>query len=268
MISGLEKKLEQAVDTLRKNRPVLVAYSGGVDSSVLLALAHRNLGGEVVGVIADSPSLPRSALSAALLQAASIGVRVETLNTRELEDPDYASNPLNRCYFCKAELFRRMEEMAQERGFQGLAYGENADDPPGQRPGSQAAKEFRVMAPLREAGLGKKAIREIARSWGLSSADLPAMPCLSSRIPHGTPVTPEALQLVEKGEDILRQEGFSVFRVRYRPSATGEVSAWVQFGPEDLLRAGKMREKIFQGMQKAGFSHAEIDPDGYRGMLL
>ncbi len=204
-------KLTQLEVLLRAHAPLLVAYSGGVDSTCLLAVAHRVLGDAVLGVIADSASLPRRALNEALSVAGSIGVRVKIIATKELEDERYTSNPWNRCYFCKAELFGRMISLARECGFSAIAYGENADDPAHLRPGSRAAAEFAVLAPLREAGLSKAEVRELSRLYGLPTADAPAQPCLSSRIPHGTAVTREVLRLVEQGEEVVRSSGISGF---------------------------------------------------------
>ena len=166
----------------------------------------------------------------ALAVARSLGARVEVIATQEFENEQYASNPPNRCYYCKAELFAKMNALARERGFSAIAYGENADDPAHLRPGSKAAAEFAVVAPLKEAGLTKAEVRELSRFYGLPTADAPAQPCLSSRIPHGTTVTREALGLIERGEETVRSLGFRVFRVRYlAPSG-----ARVQIAPEEM----------------------------------
>ena len=248
---------------LRKS-PLLIAYSGGVDSTLLLAMAHATLGSEATGVIADSPSLPRSSLEEALLVARDIGVAVEVVATTELEDPRYAENPPNRCYFCKAELFTRMEAMAGERGFAALAYGENADDPAHLRPGSLAASEFAILAPLKEAGLTKADVRALSRRMGLPTAEAPAQPCLSSRIPHGTRVTREALDFVERGEEIVRAFGFRIFRVRYLPGNQSPVSspgAMLQVAPGEYGRLEGAREALVQALLGSGFGHVEIDPE-------
>jgi len=212
-----------------------------------------------LGVIADSPSLPRKALGSALDLASTLGVRVEVIATREFENDSYLSNPLNRCYFCKAELFARMNALAAERGFAAIAYGENADDPAHLRPGSQAAAEFAVLAPLKEAGLTKSDIRRLSRDYGLPTADVPAQPCLSSRIPHGTPVTREALALVERGEEAVRSLGFRVFRVRYLAPA----GARVQVAPDEMSALAGVRDRLFDILKQAGFGFVEIDPRGY-----
>jgi len=256
----MREKVAILESILRSHAPIAVAYSGGVDSACLLAIAHRTLGDRMLGVIADSPSLPRQALADALALARDLGAPVEVVQTEELEDPRYAENPMNRCYFCKAELFQRMDALARDRRFAAIAYGENADDPAHLRPGSQAAREFSVIAPLKQAGLTKADVRALSRELGLPTADAPAQPCLSSRIPHGTPVTREALALVERGEAFVRSLGFRVFRVRYvdgeRPGAR------VQIAPAEMSRLPD--SDVVSGLLAAGFAEVEIDPDGYR----
>ena len=247
---------------LRSHAPLLVAYSGGVDSTCLLAAAHRILGRQARGIIADSPSLPRTALTEALAVAQGFGAEVEVVKTAEFEDKRYLSNPVNRCYFCKAELFTRMDQLARERGFAAIAYGENADDPAHLRPGSQAAREFSVIAPLRAAGLTKVDVRALSRAWKLPTAEAPAQPCLSSRIPHGTPVSREALHLVEQGEEWVRAQGFRVFRVRYL--AGPPVGAKVQIAPQEMAALPHCQESLTEGLLRLGFQTVEIDPAGYQ----
>ena len=242
---------------------MVVAYSGGVDSTCLLALAHRALGDRVLGVIADSPSLPRRALDVALDVARGIGARVEVVATGEFENEAYLANPPNRCYFCKSELFSRLEILARERGMASIAYGENADDPADLRPGSRAAAEFFVLAPLKLAGLTKAEVREVSRELGLPTHDAPAQPCLSSRIPHGTRVTSDALSLVERGEEFLHSEGFRVFRVRY--VAGPPVRARVQIAPAEMPSLAGREDEVAAGIIRAGFECVEFDRAGYRG---
>ena len=259
----LTAKLDALTASLRAHAPLLIAYSGGVDSTCLLALAHRTLGERMLGVIADSASLPRQALADALSLARDIGAPVEVIRTGELENPNYASNPLNRCYFCKADLFANMDKLARERQFAAIAYGENADDPPQDRPGSQAAREFAVLAPLRAAGLTKADVRALSRTLGLPTADAPAQPCLSSRIPHGTPVTREALAMVEAGEAHVRSLGFRVLRVRHLVEPDGGLRARVQIAPEEMGRLDAVRSDIEAGLLALGYGAVEIDPQGY-----
>ena len=257
-------KLRQLHAQLRAHAPLVIAYSGGVDSVYLLAEAHRVLGSQVLGVIADSASLPRQSLAEALAVAEKIGAQVEVVRTDELANPDYASNPLNRCYYCKAELFTKLDALAIERGFRAIAYGENADDARQVRPGRQAAAQFSVLAPLKDAGLSKAEIRELSRELGLPTADAPAQPCLSSRIPHGTPVTVDALAMVERGEAAVRALGFRVFRVRHIVDGDGPPRARVQIAPEEMSRLPEVAGQLERDVSAAGYSAVEIDPAGYR----
>ena len=259
----LEEKVSRLTIILQDASPLLVAYSGGVDSTCLLAMAHRILGSQMLGVIADSPSLPRAALKEALEVANKMGASVEIIKTSEFDNEEYLKNPPNRCYFCKAELFEKMEKIARERGFTRIAYGENADDPADLRPGSRAAAEFRVLAPLKAAGLTKADVRTLSRELGLPTYDAPAQPCLSSRIPHGTRVTQDALMVVERAEAAMRGLGFKVFRVRFLDESPP--AARVQIAPLEL--AGADQEAIRSCLEKTGFSRIEIDPQGYSGSV-
>ena len=263
-IDVIRKKQQALRATLTAQRRLLVAYSGGVDSAYLLAEATSVLGRFAVGVIADSPSLPRKALSTALEVAAGFGAEVRVMHTEELENPEYTSNPLNRCYFCKHELFKRLERLARVESFQAIAYGENADDALEFRAGAKAATEFHVISPLRAAGLTKLEIRQLSRERGLPTADEPAQPCLSSRIPHGTPVTREALRMIEMGEEVLRSRGFKVLRVRYMAGASGIIDAKVQVDPKELERLYSHSPELESEFNKIGFTAMTIDPDGYR----
>jgi len=258
----VDEKLAALRSILEAHAPLLVAYSGGVDSACLLAFATQTLGERVQGVIADSASLPRAALREAIENAAEFGSTVEVIRTEEFDNPAYVANPVNRCYFCKAELFTQMEALARDRGCLAIAYGENADDPAHLRPGSQAAAEFSVIAPLKAAGLRKADVRELARHLGLKNADAPAQPCLSSRIPHGVPVTPDALALVEAGEAAIRALGFRVFRVRYLPGPPP--AARLQVAPDEFGQLDVQRAAIGVALRTAGFSDFEIDEAGYR----
>ncbi|GAB4164900.1 MAG: ATP-dependent sacrificial sulfur transferase LarE [Terrimicrobiaceae bacterium] len=270
MVAAEACDLALPVGTIRRiledSSPLAIAYSGGVDSSLLLALAGHWLGEHCLGVIADSPSLPRESLEKALGQATRFGATVEVIRTGEFDDPRYASNPVNRCYFCKAELFSRMDAMARERGFRAIAYGENAEDPPADRPGSVAAGEFSVLAPLRLAGMRKADIRRLAAELGLPTASAPAQPCLSSRIPHGVPVTREAVGLIERAEAALRAMGFRILRVRWQPG--DQAAALVQVAPDELGMLQKKRDKVVSAVLGAGFASVELDPVGYRGAGL
>lgn len=242
-----------------------VAYSGGVDSAYLLYAAHEVLGAKCHGILADSPSLPRHELAAARELAAQRGWPLQIITTTELDDPHYAANPLNRCYYCKHELFDQLTQYAFAHDITHLAYGENADDAHQVRPGQKAAQEFAVLAPLREAGLTKADIRTLSQKAGLPTATKAAQPCLSSRLQHGIAVTRETLAQVEAGEAILRAKGFHIFRVRHLGDR-----ARVQVAPEELprLQASALQQEIAQKLSALGFAEVEFDPEGYRGASL
>jgi uncharacterized protein len=261
----LTVKKQRLHEIIRAWPSALVAYSGGVDSAFLLWIAHQILGSKVTGILGDSPSLPRSEHSAALAFARKHGLPFEVLKTLELDDPSYAANPPNRCYFCRSELFQRMEELAQLRGVAVLAYGENFDDSREVRPGRAAAGEFSVAAPLRDAGLTKAEVRALAREAGLEVAEKPAAPCLSSRLAPGLAVTPSRLASIEKAEEAVRRHGFRIVRVRH----LGE-KALVQVSPEETsrLQDTKLQAKLVPELAAAGFTQIEFDPVGYQGAGL
>ncbi len=248
---------------LLAHAPLLIAYSGGVDSAFLLAVAAETVGEQCLGVIADSPSLPRQALRDALDLAENIGARVEVIATGEMENPNYASNPINRCYFCKAELFARLDAVASARGFRAIAYGENADDAQQVRPGRKAAVEFAVLAPLKDVGLTKQEIRKLSRTMNLPTADAPSQPCLSSRIPYGTPVTAAALGMIERAEATMRDFGFHVFRVRHHVQG-GCPTARVEILPEEMPKLNGSAERLCARLRRIGYVQVAIDPRGYR----
>jgi pyridinium-3,5-biscarboxylic acid mononucleotide sulfurtransferase len=258
------EKVQTLRQLLSRNAPLLIAYSGGVDSTFLLAEATRTLGNRAAGIIADSPSLPRSSLASAMATAKSFGATVEVIATTELDDPRYSSNPVNRCYFCKLELFTRMAQVAAQRGFAALAYGENADDVFQLRPGAAAAREFRVLAPLRIAGLTKAEIRLLSRHHSLPTADSPAQPCLSSRIPYGTFVTSDALAMIERAEDYVRSHGFEVFRVRYLVRSGDQPVAKLQIAPDEMKKLPSLEREIREAFKTIGFRDLMVDPAGYK----
>lgn len=266
-MSSAEAKQEALQGLLRTSSPLVIAYSGGVDSSFLLASAVRTLGSGCLGVIADSPSLPRQSLADALELAREIGANVEVVGTEEMQDSNYTNNPINRCYFCKVELFKKLDILARERGFHAIAYGENADDAHQVRPGRGAATEFQILAPLKEVGLTKREIRELSRAMALPTADAPAQPCLSSRIPHGTPVTAAVLSMIEEAEAIVRSFGFRVFRVRHHVEAA-QSKARLEIAPNEMPGLEKIKGALCEALRGLGYDEVFIEPRGYRSPVL
>lgn len=242
---------------------MLIAYSGGVDSAYLAWEARQSLGRDnVLALIADSASLPRRHLREALSFARAHDIACESIATRELEDPRYRQNQPDRCFFCKDELFRRMEqELAARPNFRLLSYGLNADDPADFRPGHAAARQHGVRAPLAEAGLRKQEIRDLARHAGLQIWDRPAAACLSSRVAYGLEVTPAVLERIELGEEALAELGFRQFRVRYH----GQIVR-IEIAPEELRRAlnPRMAGQLVAIFKRLGFAFITLDLEGYR----
>jgi pyridinium-3,5-biscarboxylic acid mononucleotide sulfurtransferase len=254
------KRLQLETDLLGMGR-LLIAYSGGVDSAYLAWVAHQVLGENMLAVIADSASLARTHLADAIAFANEQGIPVEVISTSELNRPEYARNDGARCFHCKDELFTVMEQLRSERGFDTIAYGVNVDDQGDFRPGQQAAREHHVSAPLLNAGLTKQEIRDLAREAGLRIWDKPASACLSSRIEYGRPVTREALDVVERGEDAIRALGFRQFRVRHH----GDIVR-IEIAQNELYRAlDPAMATTFTGIFKGlGFKFVTLDLEGFR----
>lgn len=243
----------------------MVAYSGGVDSAYLAAVAHRVLGERMLAVLADSPSLARRDLEQARAFAAEQGIPLRIVQTGELEKPEYQRNDANRCFHCKTELFTAMEALRPTLGFAHIAYGMNADDTRDYRPGQRAASEHAVLAPLADAGLTKIEIRTLAKDAGYTLWDRPAAPCLSSRVEYGREVTREVLEQVERAEESLRALGFREFRVRHH----GEL-ARVEIARGELERALTltMLDAITAGLRGAGYQYVTLDTAGFRSGSL
>lgn len=259
--TDLESKSAQLRAELGKLSRLLVAYSGGVDSAYLAWAAHQALGENMLAIIADSPSLARTQLADAVAFANEQSIPLEVVATAELDRPEYVRNDAQRCFFCKDELFTLMEDLRATRGFDAIAYGVNLDDQGDFRPGQKAAVAHHIVAPLLDSGLTKSDIRSLARNVGLRIWDKPASACLSSRIEYGRPVTREALAVVEKGEDALRELGFRQFRVRHH----GDIVR-IEVARDELDRAldptmAAEFTRIFKGL---GFKFVTLDLEGFR----
>jgi len=266
-LPGLDwrERLERLKALIAPLGEVVVAYSGGVDSSLMLRVAHEMLGERAHGVIGRSDSYAARELALALEQASAFGARVEVVATGELSDAKFRANSLERCYHCKSELYRRLDEVAARTGATAVLDGTIADDLADFRPGRRAAAERRVRSPLAELGFAKPDVRAAAAHYGLSSRDKPASPCLASRIPYGTEITPEALRMVEQAEDLVRSLGFHELRVRHH----GEV-ARVELPLADLPRAFApgVREALAEGLSSIGFRFVTVDLAGLRSGSL
>ena len=260
-MSSLASKVAALENRLRSLGRVMIAYSGGVDSAFLAWKAHQILGNDMLAVIADSPSLARAQLADAVAFAQEQGIPLKIAVTGEFDNPDYVRNDGARCFFCKDELFTVVERIANERGFQTLAYGVNLDDQGDFRPGQRAARQHNIAVPLLDAELTKQDIRDLARAAGLRIWDKPASACLSSRIEYGRPVTREALSAVEQGEDALRNLGFRQFRVRHH----GQIVR-IEIAKDELPRAfsPEMAAEFTRIFKSLGFTYVTLDLEGFR----
>jgi uncharacterized protein len=261
----LRRKEERLQQVLGEAKRLLVAFSGGVDSSYLALAAHRILGADALAVTAVSPSYPLSHRAMAEQVVAEFGIPHRFIETREIANPDYRANRPDRCYHCKTELFQVMGALREELGFAAVAYGVNTDDSGDFRPGHRAAVERGVLSPFLDAELSKREIRALSRAAGLPSADLPASACLSSRLPYGTEVTPERLRQVERAEEALRALGFRQVRLRHHGAL-----ARVEVDPAELPRAldPAMARRISAAIKPLGFRWVALDLDGYRSGSL
>lgn len=250
---------------IRRYPSLIIAFSGGVDSALLLAVARRVLGERTVALTADSPSMPRAELQATRDLAASMGVRHIVARTSEMERPEYVSNDRQRCYWCKTTLFETCARVSKELGIDAVAYGYTADDAGDYRPGHAAASEFRVRAPLFDAGLGKQEIRAVARSLNLNVWDKPAAPCLSSRIPYGSEVSIQKLSTIETMEGLLHELGFPIVRARF-DGTTMKIEVPIEEIPR--LSASEIWSQLDGKAQELSVSRLAIDPEGFRSGKL
>lgn len=256
-----DAKVEALTDLLIRMESVLVAFSGGTDSSFLAAAAHQVLGRKALAVTALSASYPNREKRDAVSQAQAYGWAHRFIETHELRDTAFAANPTDRCYYCKSELFSRLRRIADAEGFRWVADGSNTDDLSDYRPGSRAKCDLGVRSPLQEAGFSKADIRAVARMIGLETADKPASACLASRIPYGTTITVEILKAVERAEDALLKRGYDQLRVR----AHGDL-ARIELNPRQIERAAlpDERQSIVEAIRACGFRYVALDLAGYR----
>jgi uncharacterized protein len=275
----VSERIERLRGLLRTYGSCLVAYSGGVDSVFLAYVAHEVLGAKSLAAIADSPSLPRREFEQALALARQFQFPVRIIRTREFENASYLANPDNRCYFCKHQLFTELAPLAKAEGLAIIAYGENASDIGDYRPGAQAAAQFQVRAPLKEAGLTKADIRALSAELGLPTADKPQMACLSSRVPYGEAVTPEKLNMIEQAENVLRDLGFHDVRVRHHELRKSDLLstinsplpaklhlARIEVGPAEMRKflENGISTKAAEALKQIGYAHVTLDLQGYR----
>ncbi len=262
MDKSVEEKTARLKEIFQSMGKVLVAYSGGVDSTLLLRVAHESLGGgHVLAVTALSPLYPDRELAAAKRTAQEMGLKHILIESNELEIEGFSKNPSNRCYFCKKELFEEMQNIARKEGIPYIVEGSTLDDERDHRPGRKAIHELGIRSPLQEARFTKEDVRELSRALGLSTWDKPSFACLASRFPYGEEITPEGLKMVDEAEDFLISLGFKQVRVRHYQNL-----ARIEVYPEEINRLmnGSLREKIVDRLKKIGYHYVTLDLQGFR----
>jgi len=255
----IDEKLSRMKSAIGECGSAVIAFSGGVDSSLVCAVAHEVLGGNVVAVTAVSLTYPPGEIEIARKVAEQIGIKHIIITTNELKDKNFTKNPAERCYYCKSELLRKLDGVRKKLRFEKIFDGTNLDDFLDIRPGLRAVKEFEVLSPLALAGMTKDDVRELAARLDLPNADKPANPCLASRVPFGQKITQRKLQRIAKSEEFLQSLGFRVVRVRDH----GDL-AKVEVGKDELKKARKLEDKICAALKKLGYARVEIDSRGYR----
>lgn len=261
----LQQKLEQLKVLFLEMEQALIAYSGGIDSTLVAKIAYDVLGNRALAITAKSPSLLPEELEDATIQAATIGIAHQVVETHEMNNPNYTSNPINRCYFCKSELHDTLKPLALQRGYGYVIDGVNADDLSDYRPGIQAAKERGARSPLAEVGVTKAEVRQLSKQLGLAWWDKPAQPCLSSRFPYGEEITINKLQRVGRAEIYLRKLGYTNLRVRSEAD-----TARIELAPEQIKEFVATTElpQLVLAFQELGFVYVTLDLEGYRSGKL
>jgi len=256
VVKEKQRKLEAIIGNMQS---VVVAFSGGVDSGLLSLVAHHVLGNKMLAVTLHSPVEPDGEVDEAVKCANQVGFAIRVLEINDLDNPDFARNPINRCYYCKLNRFKLLEQIREELGFRFSAEGSNADDKYAYRPGKRAVQELGVRSPLAEVELTKKEIRLLSRNLGLAIWEKPSAPCLATRFPYETPITTEGLELVENAEKILTKLGFDSIRVRFINSA-----ARIEVNHEQIDQVFSLRSIIVSSLKDLGFKYVSVDLEGYR----